>query len=165
MQNSSSSDIYPVLYELRVSRPRCTFILLTTTKLITHLVFALKYRVCSQKKFSWIYMNSTSIDIYNRNKNLVNGRLLYIYFCIFCVCSLFFCSMIPSKMYRLTEEQRWYIICEWKKGSINISKIAPSPSHPLYLYYSYISKKISSNYKLYILDQKPSVRLILSLVD
>jgi predicted transglutaminase-like protease len=33
------------------------------------------------------------------------------------------------------------------------------------LYYSYISKKISSNYKLYILDQKPSVRLILSLVE
>ncbi|CAF1515077.1 unnamed protein product [Rotaria sp. Silwood1] len=29
-------------------------------------------------------------------------------------------------MYRLTEEQRWYIICEWTKGSINISKIARS---------------------------------------
>jgi transposase len=27
-------------------------------------------------------------------------------------------------MYKLTEEQRWYIICEWKKGSINISETA-----------------------------------------
>jgi len=32
--------------------------------------------------------------------------------------------MISSKMYKLTEEQRWYIICEWKKGSINISETA-----------------------------------------
>ena len=29
-------------------------------------------------------------------------------------------------MYKLTEEQRWYIIIEWKKGSINISQVARS---------------------------------------
>ncbi|CAF4098988.1 unnamed protein product, partial [Rotaria sp. Silwood1] len=29
-------------------------------------------------------------------------------------------------MYKLTEEQRWYIISEWKKGTINISKVAHS---------------------------------------
>jgi hypothetical protein len=51
-------------------------------------------------------MNITSIDIYSRNKNLVNGRLLYIYFCIFCVCSLFRYSMILLKMYGLTEQKR-----------------------------------------------------------
>jgi transposase len=34
--------------------------------------------------------------------------------------------MIPLKMYGLTEEQHCYIIREWKKGSINISKVARS---------------------------------------
>ncbi len=29
-------------------------------------------------------------------------------------------------MYTLTEEQRWYIIIEWKKGSINVSEVARS---------------------------------------
>jgi hypothetical protein len=29
-------------------------------------------------------------------------------------------------MYTLTEEQRWYIIIEWKKGSINVSQVARS---------------------------------------
>ncbi len=51
---------------------------------------------------------------------------MYIYFFIFCVCSLFCCSMILLKMYTLTEEQRWYIIIEWKKGSINVAQVARS---------------------------------------
>ena len=34
--------------------------------------------------------------------------------------------MILMKMYKLTEEQRWYIIFEWKKGSLNVSRVARS---------------------------------------
>ena len=34
--------------------------------------------------------------------------------------------MILLKMYKLTEEQRWYIIIEWKKGSLNVSRAARS---------------------------------------
>ncbi|CAF3295272.1 unnamed protein product [Rotaria sp. Silwood2] len=29
-------------------------------------------------------------------------------------------------MYKLTEEQRWYIIVEWKKGSLNVPKVVRS---------------------------------------
>ena len=34
--------------------------------------------------------------------------------------------MILLKMYTLTEEQRWYIIYEWKRGCINVSELARS---------------------------------------
>ena len=33
--------------------------------------------------------------------------------------------MILLKMYKLTEE-RWYIIFEWKKGSLHVSRVARS---------------------------------------
>jgi hypothetical protein len=57
---------------------------------------------------------------------ILSGRLMYVSFYIFCVCSLFLCSIILLKMYTRTEEQRWYIIGEWKKGSINVSQVARS---------------------------------------
>ena len=62
---------------------------LPMTKLTIHLVFDLKYRAYSTKKFSRIFMNSTSIDVYNTRKNQVNDPLLYIYFCMLWACSLF----------------------------------------------------------------------------
>ncbi len=32
-------------------------------------IFYRKYKVYSSKKFSWIYMYSTSVDVYNTNKS------------------------------------------------------------------------------------------------
>ncbi len=43
----------------------------TKEKINANRIFDLEYRVCGQKKFSWIYMNSTSIDVYNTNKSLI----------------------------------------------------------------------------------------------
>ncbi len=43
----------------------------TNDKINATSIFDLKYRRYGQKKFSWIYMNSTSIDVYNTNKNLI----------------------------------------------------------------------------------------------
>ena len=43
----------------------------TTEKINPNRIFDLKQRVNGHKKFSWIYMNSTRIDIYNTNKNLI----------------------------------------------------------------------------------------------
>ena len=37
--------------------------------------------------------------------------------------------MILLKMYKLTEQQRWYIIFEWKKGSLNVSRVARSVNY------------------------------------
>ena len=45
---------------------------------------------------------------------------------LFCIHYIFCWSIITLKMYKLTEEQRWYIIIEWKKGSINVTQIARS---------------------------------------
>jgi hypothetical protein len=43
-------------------------------------IFDLNYGVYGQKKFSWIYMNSTSVDVYNTNKSLIRTCKVLIYF-------------------------------------------------------------------------------------
>ncbi len=43
----------------------------TTDKIIANCVFDFKYRIYCQYKFSWIYMNTTSIDVYDINGNLI----------------------------------------------------------------------------------------------
>ena len=43
--------------------------------------------------------------------------------------------MILLKIYKLTEEQRWYIIIEWKKGSLNVSRVARSLIYRVIDYY------------------------------
>jgi hypothetical protein len=43
----------------------------TNDKITANRIFDLKYRVYDQNKFSWIGMNSTSVDVYNTNKSLI----------------------------------------------------------------------------------------------
>ncbi len=43
----------------------------TNDNITANRVFDLKYRVYDQNKFSWIYMNSTSVDVYHKNKSLI----------------------------------------------------------------------------------------------
>lgn len=38
-------------------------------KMTTNCIFDLKYRISSQKKFSWIYMNSINVNVYNEDTN------------------------------------------------------------------------------------------------
>jgi hypothetical protein len=50
----------------------------TKSKINATSIFVLKYRVCGQKFSSWIYMNSTNIDVYNQIRKF-NG-FLYIFY-------------------------------------------------------------------------------------
>ncbi len=40
-------------------------------KMTENRIFDLKYKAQGQKKFPWIYMNSTSVEVYNTNKSLI----------------------------------------------------------------------------------------------
>jgi hypothetical protein len=47
---------------------RCTRKLTTNDKMTANRIFDRKYRIYGQKKYSWIYKNSTSVNVYNTNK-------------------------------------------------------------------------------------------------
>ncbi len=75
-------------------RPSSLFCSVSTKeKINANRIFDLEYRVCNQKKFSWIYMNSTSIDVYNTNKSLIWRYKVLIYFLsLFNMCLNNICS-------------------------------------------------------------------------
>jgi hypothetical protein len=43
----------------------------TNDKITANRIFDLKYRIYDQKKFSWICINSTNLDVYDTYKNLI----------------------------------------------------------------------------------------------
>ncbi len=45
--------------------------LTTNHKMTANRIFDLKYGIYGQKKFSWIYMNSRSVDVYNTTKSRI----------------------------------------------------------------------------------------------
>ncbi len=49
-------------------------------KITADRIFDLKHRIYDQKKFSWIYMNSTSANIYNTYQSLIRRYKVLIYF-------------------------------------------------------------------------------------
>ncbi len=60
------------IYLSEIGFKKKTFNPLTTNEKTTaNRIFDLKYRVYGQKKFSGIYMNSTSVNGYSTNKSLI----------------------------------------------------------------------------------------------
>ncbi len=54
----------------------------TNNKITANRIFDLRHRIYDQKNFSWIYMNSTSVDVYNTYQSLIRRYKVLIYFLV-----------------------------------------------------------------------------------
>jgi len=119
-------------------------LLSTNDKITADGIFDLKDWKSHQKKFSQICLDSTRGEGYNVQKKLIwryklfvyflslsyvckrwvlNGRLLYIYFRLFCLLFLFLLFVDFLKMFTLNEKQRLYIVNEWENGSKSVAQM------------------------------------------